>query len=112
MTNYSTTSVDAPAASAIDAVADRAEETTGRTSDALEATARQVERAGRRMGDRVATVADKAASALGSTAEYVREFDARDAMDEMKDIAKRHPVAVLALAVVAGFLVGRSASRT
>lgn len=113
MTNVSTTREDAMASTSMNAVADKAEEATDRASEKLDGAAGKVERAGRRMGDRVATVADKAASALGSTADYMRDFDARDTMDEMTNIAKRHPMATIAIALAAGFLLGRSAtSRT
>ncbi len=98
-------------ADTVDTSGGNAQEAKEKTSQALDSVASRVDRAGQRMSDRVATVADKAASALGSTAEYVRDFDSRDVMDDMKEMAKRHPVATLATAALVGFLVGRSASR-
>lgn len=110
MTNVSTTREESTAPGSMNTMADKADEATDRASATLDGAADKVERAGRRMGDRVATVADKAASALGSTADYMREFDARDTMDEVTNIAKRHPMATIAIALAAGFLLGRSAT--
>lgn len=93
-------------------VASSANELKDKTSDALNGAAKGVERVGHTMSDRVATAADKAASALGSTAEYVRDFESRDIMDDVTNMAKRHPAATLAAAVAIGFLVGRSATRS
>lgn len=98
--------------SAASGIAAGANDLKDKTSDALNGAAKGVERVGHTMSDRVATAADKAASALGSTAEYVREFESRDVMDNVTNMAKRHPAATLAAAVAIGFLVGRSASRS
>jgi ElaB/YqjD/DUF883 family membrane-anchored ribosome-binding protein len=98
--------------SAVDTVASEANNLKDKTSDAMDSAAKSVERAGHSVSDRVATAADKAASALGSTAEYVRDIDSRDIMDDVTNMAKRHPAATLAAAVALGFLVGRSATRS
>ena len=94
------------------AVASGANDLKDKTSGALDGAADRVERAGHSVSARVATAADKAASALGSTAEYVRDIDSRDIMEDVTNMAKRHPGATLAAAVVLGFLVGRSATRS
>jgi ElaB/YqjD/DUF883 family membrane-anchored ribosome-binding protein len=83
-----------------------------RASNALDGAASTLERAGHTLSDRVATAADKAASALGTTAEYVRDIDSRDIMQDLSSMAKRHPGATLAAAVALGFFVGRSATRS
>ena len=94
------------------AIATGAQEVQDKASHALDGAANRVQGAGHTVSARVATAADKAAAALGSTAEYVREFDSRDVMKDVTDMAKRHPGAMLATAVFVGFLVGRSATRT
>ncbi len=83
-----------------------------KASHAMEGAANRLERAGHTVSDRVASAADKASAALGSTAEYVRDIDARDIMKDLSSMAKRHPGVTLAAAVAVGFLVGRSATRS
>jgi len=96
----------------IAAVHDGADEMRDTASHALDGAAHRIERAGHSLGERVATAADKASAALGSTAEYVRDIDSRDIMDDLSSMAKRHPAVTLAAAVAVGFLVGRSATRS
>ncbi len=93
-------------------VFDRANDVKDKASHALDGAAGKVERAGHTMSERVATAADKASAALGSTAEYVRDIDSRDIMQDLSGMAKRHPGATLAAAVVVGFFVGRSVTRS
>jgi len=81
-------------------------------SHALDDASDRVERAGHSVSARVASVADRAASAFGSTSEYVREIDSGNIMENLTSLAKRHPAATLAAAVAIGFLVGRSATRS
>ncbi len=93
-------------------VAAGANDMKDKASHALDGAANSVERAGHSVSNRVATAADKAAAALGSTAEYVRDIDSRDIMEDLSSMAKRHPGATLAAAVAVGVLVGRSATRS
>lgn len=83
-----------------------------KASHAIDGAAGQLERAGHSVGDRVVTYADKAAGALGSTAQYVREIDSRDVMEDITAMAKRHPGVTLAAAAVVGFLAGRAVTRS
>ncbi len=83
-----------------------------KATHALDGAAGHVERAGHSVSDRVATYADKAAGALGSTAQYVRDIDSRDVMEDITAMAKRHPGVTLAAAAVVGFLAGRAATRS
>lgn len=107
-----TRDVNSATSNAAGAVASGAHELQDKTSDVLDGAANRVERTAHSVSARVATAADKAASALGSTAEYVRDLDSRDIMEDVTNMAKRHPGAALAAAVVVGFLVGRSATRS
>ncbi len=95
-----------------DSVAAGANDLKHTASHALDDASERIERAGHSVSARVASVADKAASAFGSTAEYVREIDSRDTMEDLTSMAKRHPAATLAAAVAIGFFVGRSATRS
>jgi ElaB/YqjD/DUF883 family membrane-anchored ribosome-binding protein len=94
------------------AVHEGADDMRHKASHALDGAANRLERAGHSIGDRVATAADKASAALGSTAEYVRDIDSRDIMEDLSSMAKRHPGVTLAAAMAVGFLVGRSATRS
>ncbi len=95
-----------------DAINTGAHNLKDKASHALDGAAGQLERAGHSVSDRVATYADKAAGALGSTAQYVREIDSRDVMQDITAMAKRHPGVTLAAAAVVGFLAGRAATRS
>lgn len=82
------------------------------TADALEGAANRLQESGKGVGHRVAGAADKTAAALTTTAEYVREFDARNMMDDVTEMAKRHPGKSLAIAAAFGFMVARSLTRS
>lgn len=62
-------------------------------------------------GGRIAGMADKTASALDSTATFVREFDSREMLDDVSVLAKKHPGKALAAAALVGFFVGRALTR-
>jgi ElaB/YqjD/DUF883 family membrane-anchored ribosome-binding protein len=62
-------------------------------------------------GDRIASAASGAVRSttdkLHATADYIREHDVRDMLDDVQDLVRRHPGQALAAAAVAGFLVGK-----
>lgn len=60
---------------------------------------------------RIATIADRTANALDATGRYVREFEARDVMEDLGNLAKRHPGKSMLAAVALGFLFGRALTR-
>jgi ElaB/YqjD/DUF883 family membrane-anchored ribosome-binding protein len=62
-------------------------------------------------GERVASAAHSAAGALTSGAQYVREHDARDMIDDVMQLVKNNPGPALLGAAALGFLVGRALSR-
>lgn len=62
-------------------------------------------------GERVAGAAHSAADALASGAEYVRDHDVQDMMQDLLEVVRNNPGAALLGAVALGFLVGRAVSR-
>jgi ElaB/YqjD/DUF883 family membrane-anchored ribosome-binding protein len=62
-------------------------------------------------GARVAGAAQRAGEALASGADYVRAHDARDMMDDLKEIIRSNPGPALLAAAALGFIVGRAVYR-
>ena len=62
-------------------------------------------------GRRVAAAAHTAADALESGADYLREHDLSDMMEDIMDVVKRNPGPALLGAAALGFLVGRAFTR-
>ena len=59
----------------------------------------------------IAAAAHTAADAISSSAEYIREHDAKTMVEDLQRLVKNNPGPVLLGAVVLGFLVARSFSR-
>ncbi|HEY7391043.1 MAG TPA: hypothetical protein VH640_21175 [Bryobacteraceae bacterium] len=59
-------------------------------------------------GERVANLAHAAAGKMQATADYVRQHNVKDMMDDLNGFVRKHPVQSMFAAVVAGFLVGRA----
>ena len=62
-------------------------------------------------GERVAGAAHSAGDALTSGAQYLREHDARDMIDDLMQVVRNNPGPALLGALALGFVVGRSLSR-
>jgi hypothetical protein len=62
-------------------------------------------------GARVASAAHSAANALSSSADYIREHDLGDMMEDLRDVVKNNPGPALLGAAALGFLIGRAFSR-
>lgn len=54
---------------------------------------------------------EKAADVLDTTGQYLREWDDRDLLSDVGELAKRHPGKSLLAAAAIGFFVGRSITR-
>lgn len=54
---------------------------------------------------------ERAADALDSTGQYLREWEQRDLMSDVGELAKRHPGKSLLAAAAIGFFVGRAITR-
>ena len=62
-------------------------------------------------GERVAGAAHSAADALASGAQYVRDHDVQDMLQDLLEVVRNNPGAALLGAAALGFLVGRAVSR-
>jgi hypothetical protein len=61
-------------------------------------------------GETASRLANSAADAMSSTAEYVRDNDLRDMLTDVEEVVKRNPGPALLAAAFVGFLVGRALS--
>ncbi len=62
-------------------------------------------------GEKIARAAHSAAETMEKAAGYVRDQDLEAMFSDVKQIAKRHPGAILLTAAALGFLLARSISR-
>jgi hypothetical protein len=62
-------------------------------------------------GPRIASAAHRAADALTASADYIRDKNVRDMVDDVMKVVKDNPGPALLGAVALGFLVGRSFTR-
>ena len=85
----------------------RADQVRATAADNLESAASAMHSG----GARVASAADSAAEALTSSADYVRDHDIRDMIDDLIDVVRNNPGPALLGAVALGFVVGRALSR-
>ena len=86
----------------------KAEQIRGRTAEGLESAARSMHQG----GARVASAADRTADALTAGADYVRENELRDMMDDIIEVVRNNPGPALLGAAALGFLIGRAVSRS
>lgn len=62
-------------------------------------------------GKTKAKFTERAADALDTTGQYLREWEDRDLLSDVGELAKRHPGKSLLAAAAIGFFVGRSITR-
>ena len=62
-------------------------------------------------GERMANAAHRAGDALASGAEYVRDHDVRDMIDDFAEVVRNNPGPALLCAAALGFVLGRSVYR-
>ena len=62
-------------------------------------------------GERVASAAHRAGDALASGADYVRDNDVRDMVDDLAQVVRNNPGPALLCAAALGFVLGRSVYR-
>lgn len=53
------------------------------------------------------TVEEKAADAMGKTAEYLKEHDSQELIHELEEFVKAHPIQAAAGALVAGYVLAK-----
>jgi hypothetical protein len=84
-----------------------AEQVRATAADSLDSAANAVHSG----GARVASAAHSAADSLSSGAQYVRERDARDMIEDLREVVRNNPGSALLGAVALGFVVGRALYR-
>jgi hypothetical protein len=62
-------------------------------------------------GRRMAAITDRTANVLDATGRYVRDLGERDVMEDLSDLAKRHPGKSMLAVAALSFLVGRALTR-
>jgi ElaB/YqjD/DUF883 family membrane-anchored ribosome-binding protein len=88
----------------------RASQGMAQLGDTLEQVAQAVRDAGNGMREQqpqVANVADTAAQQVERASQYLREHDAREALDAVQDFARRQPLVVAGGGLALGILAGR-----
>jgi ElaB/YqjD/DUF883 family membrane-anchored ribosome-binding protein len=91
------------AADMAEAAANTIQEQRDRVGAALDQTAYVI----RERREKLASVAQRAADRLQSTADYLREHDANAMADDVKTLIRRHPGPWLAAAAFTGFMLAR-----
>jgi hypothetical protein len=84
-------------------VSGKAEQVRATAADSLDSAANAVHSG----GARVARAAHHAADSLSSGAQYVREHDARDMIENLRQVVRKNPGPAFVGAVALGFVVGR-----
>ncbi len=84
-----------------------------KASDVLERAAARVREKGHNLpgGERTSRASDYLAGKAEQTAGYLRSHSSSEMMADVKEAVRRHPVQTIAGALLAGFLIGRSARR-
>lgn len=92
---------------------DKIDEGKTAAADGLESAASSLHQKADQLpgGQSVRGAAHKAADALDSTANYLRENDVKSMLTDVQKIVKNNPGAALLIAAALGFLVARSLSR-
>lgn len=85
----------------------KTEQARSRAAEGLDSAARSMHAGGERVAGAVHTAAD----ALSSSAQYMREHELRDMLDDMLEVVRSNPGAALLGAAALGFLIGRAMTR-
>ena len=94
-------------------VSEAIEEKKTAAADALSDTASKLHESARNFpgGERVSSVAHRAADTIEQTSHYIREHDTTTMMQDVGDFVKRYPTQAIVGAAVLGFLAGRMFAR-
>jgi ElaB/YqjD/DUF883 family membrane-anchored ribosome-binding protein len=96
------------------AAADRVDQNRAAAADGLEGAAETLRQKADQLhqgGERVSDLAHTAADKINATADYVRENNFKDMVDDVHKVVKKNPGPALAVAAGLGFLVARAFSR-
>ena len=89
----------------------RASSTMTQVGDTIEQVARAVRNTGEQLRSdqpQLAGLADTAAEQAEHAAQFLRQHDARDVLDEVQDFARRQPAVIVGAGLALGLLVGRA----
>ena len=89
----------------------RASSTMTQVGDTIEQVARAVRNTGDQLRSdqpQLAGLADTAAEQAEQAAQFLRENNARDVLDEVQDFARRQPAVIVGAGLALGLLVGRA----
>jgi ElaB/YqjD/DUF883 family membrane-anchored ribosome-binding protein len=86
---------------------ERADEGMDRAGERMGETAARVRERAQERGGMQAEVGTRVADSMERTANYLKEHDTAELMDDVERYVKEHPVQAVAGAVVAGFVIGR-----
>lgn len=99
------------AAQATGVAEQRASSTMTQVGDTIEQVARAVRNTGEQLRSdqpQLASFADTAAEHAEHAAQFLRQNDARDVLDEVQDFARRQPAVIVGAGLAVGLLVGRA----
>lgn len=88
--------------------ADTADQARSAAADGLSNAGEAIEEGAAEGGHRVRRAARATAKALSGSADYIRDNNARDMMEDALDVVKNNPGVALLSAVALGFLVARA----
>ena len=89
----------------------RASSAMTQVGDTIQQVARAVRNTGEQLRSdqpQLAGLADTAAEQAEHAAQFLREHDARDVLDEVQDFARRQPAVIVGAGLALGLLVGRA----
>jgi ElaB/YqjD/DUF883 family membrane-anchored ribosome-binding protein len=99
------------AGQATSVVEQRASSTMTQVGDTIDQVARAVRNTGEQLRSdqpQLAGLADTAAEQAEHAAQFLRQHDARDVLDEVQDFARRQPAVIVGAGLALGLLVGRA----
>jgi ElaB/YqjD/DUF883 family membrane-anchored ribosome-binding protein len=99
------------AGQATSVVEQRASSTMTQVGDTIDQVARAVRNTGEQLRNdqpQLAGLADTAAEQAEHAAQFLRQHDARDVLDEVQDFARRQPAVIVGAGLALGLLVGRA----
>jgi ElaB/YqjD/DUF883 family membrane-anchored ribosome-binding protein len=94
--------------------ADKIDQNRAAAADGLEGAAETLHQKADQLhqgGERVSDFAHTAADKINATADYVRQNNFKDMVDDVQKVVKKNPGPALAVAAGLGFLVARAFSR-
>jgi ElaB/YqjD/DUF883 family membrane-anchored ribosome-binding protein len=102
-----TESMKEAAREATDKAKEKADEGIDRAAEGVQGAADKLRDRAERQSGVAADAGTKVADTMERSAEYLREHDTEQILDDLEQYVRKHPVQALAGAVVGGFIIGR-----